>query len=98
VRTAYGVGKGCCRALGQMSRPMTAEAMAAFETKYGYKVSRFRVAVDAPAVYVNKANPIPCLNAYVGAVLMWYGYAFEAIYVVLGALLSASLLGILVYH
>jgi phosphate transport system substrate-binding protein len=42
-----------------MSRPMTAEAMAAFETKYGYKVSRFRVAVDARAVYVNKANPIP---------------------------------------
>ena len=42
---------------GPMSRPMTAEEMAAFETKYGYKVSRFRVAVDALAVYVNKANP-----------------------------------------
>lgn len=47
---------------GPMSRPMTAEEIAAFETKYGYKVSRFRVAVDALAVYVNKDNPIPCLT------------------------------------
>jgi phosphate transport system substrate-binding protein len=47
---------------GPMSRPMTAEEIAGFETKYGYKVSRFRVAVDALAVYVNKANPIPCLT------------------------------------
>jgi hypothetical protein len=29
---------------------------------------------------------------------MWYGYAFEAIYVVLGTALSASLLGMLIYH
>src|SRR5208283_32620 len=48
--------------LGPMSRPMTAEESAAFEAKYGYKVSRFRVAVDALAVYVNKDNPIPCLT------------------------------------
>ncbi len=47
---------------GPMSRPMTAEESAAFEAKYGYKVSRFRVAVDALAVYVNKDNPIPCLT------------------------------------
>ena len=47
---------------GPMSRPMTAEETAAFEEKYGYKVSRFRVAVDALAVYVNKDNPIPCLT------------------------------------
>jgi phosphate transport system substrate-binding protein len=47
---------------GPMSRPMSGEEIAAFETKYGYKVSRFRVAVDALAVYVNKANPIPCLT------------------------------------
>ena len=47
---------------GPMSRPMTAEESAAFEGKYGYKVSRFRVAVDALAVYVNKDNPIPCLT------------------------------------
>ena len=47
---------------GPMSRPMTAEEVAAFEKKYGYKVSRFRVAVDALAVYVNKDNPIACLT------------------------------------
>jgi len=29
---------------------------------------------------------------------MWYGYAFEAIYVVLGTALSASLIGMLIYH
>ena len=44
---------------GPMSRPMTAEKSAAFQGKYGYKVSKFRVAVDALAVYVNKDNPIP---------------------------------------
>jgi phosphate transport system substrate-binding protein len=44
---------------GPMSRPMTADEIAAFEKKYGYKVARFRVAVDALAVYVNKGNPIP---------------------------------------
>jgi len=44
-----------------MSRPMTAEEVDAFVTKYGYKPSGFRVAVDALAVYVNKDNPIPCL-------------------------------------
>lgn len=47
---------------GPMSRPMSAEEIAAFEQKYGYKVSSFRVAVDALAVYVNKANPIVCLT------------------------------------
>lgn len=47
---------------GPMSRPMTATEAAAFEEKYGYKVSRFRVAVDALAVYVNKQNPISCLT------------------------------------
>jgi hypothetical protein len=29
---------------------------------------------------------------------MWYGYAFEAIYVVLGTVLGATVLAILVYH
>ena len=41
---------------------MTAEETAAFEGKYAYKVSSFRVAVDALAVYVNKDNPISCLT------------------------------------
>ena len=29
---------------------------------------------------------------------MWYGHAFEAIYIVLGTVLTATVLGILVYH
>jgi hypothetical protein len=29
---------------------------------------------------------------------MWYGYAIEAIYILLGALLIATILGILIYH
>ena len=41
---------------------MTAEEIDAFEKKYGYKASGFRVAVDALAVYVNKDNPIRCLT------------------------------------
>ena len=44
---------------GPMSRPMTAEESAAFEGKYGYKLSSFRVAVDALAVYVNKTIQSP---------------------------------------
>lgn len=47
---------------GPMSRFMTAEEEGAFEKKFGYKVSAFRVAIDALAVYVNKDNPIPCLS------------------------------------
>ncbi|HUI22564.1 MAG TPA: phosphate ABC transporter substrate-binding protein PstS family protein [Methylocella sp.] len=47
---------------GPMSRPMTADEISAFEKKFGYKPARFRVAVDALAVYVNKDNPIPCLT------------------------------------
>jgi hypothetical protein len=29
---------------------------------------------------------------------MWYGYAFEAIYIVLSTVLTATVLGILIYH
>ena len=47
---------------GAMSRPMTMEESNAFEAQYGYKVTQFRVAVDALAVYVNKDNPIGCLS------------------------------------
>jgi phosphate transport system substrate-binding protein len=47
---------------GPMSIAMTAEEVAAFERKYGYKPSSFRVAVDALAIYVNKENPIQCLT------------------------------------
>jgi hypothetical protein len=30
--------------------------------------------------------------------LMWYGYTIEAIYIMLGTMLIASLLGMLIYH
>jgi hypothetical protein len=29
---------------------------------------------------------------------MWYGYAMEAIYIVLGTVLTVTILGILIYH
>ncbi|MBN1587094.1 MAG: phosphate ABC transporter substrate-binding protein PstS family protein [Candidatus Omnitrophica bacterium] len=44
--------------LGPMSRPMKSKEIDAFEAKYGYKPTVFRVALDALAVYVNKDNPI----------------------------------------
>ncbi|MGO9432514.1 PstS family phosphate ABC transporter substrate-binding protein [Rhodoblastus sp.] len=46
---------------GPMSRFMSAGEAEKFEKKFGYKVSNFRVAIDALAIYVNKDNPIPCL-------------------------------------
>jgi phosphate transport system substrate-binding protein len=48
--------------LAPMSRFMTSDEAAAFETKYGYKATGVRVAADALAVYVNKDNPIRCLT------------------------------------
>lgn len=47
---------------GPMSRPMKDKEIEAFEKKYGYKPSKYRVAVDALAVYVNKDNPIKCMT------------------------------------
>ena len=44
--------------LAPMSRPLTADEVRAFETKYGYKPTLFKVALDALALYVNKGNPI----------------------------------------
>jgi phosphate transport system substrate-binding protein len=46
---------------GPMSRAMRPAEMDAFESKYGYKPTLLRVAVDALAVYVNKDNPLKCL-------------------------------------
>lgn len=43
--------------LAPMSRPMTLEEITAFETKYGYKPTAYRIALDALAIYVNKENP-----------------------------------------
>jgi ABC-type phosphate transport system substrate-binding protein len=44
--------------LAPTSRPMTAEEVGAFEGKYGYKPTFYKVALDALAVYVNKDGPI----------------------------------------
>jgi phosphate transport system substrate-binding protein len=48
--------------LGPMSRPMSSQELDEFEAKYHYRPSSVRVAVDALAVYVNKANPVACLS------------------------------------
>ncbi|HEX9940657.1 MAG TPA: phosphate ABC transporter substrate-binding protein [Thermoanaerobaculia bacterium] len=48
--------------LGPTSRTMKAEEIDAFEKKYGYKPTAFRVAVDGIGVFVNKDNPVKCLT------------------------------------
>jgi len=47
---------------GPMSRPMKAGEEDDFEKKYGYKPTKFRTAVDALGVFVNKDNPVKCLS------------------------------------
>jgi phosphate transport system substrate-binding protein len=47
---------------GPMSRPMKPTEQDAFESKYGYKPTQVRVAVDALGVFVNKDNPIQSLS------------------------------------
>jgi phosphate transport system substrate-binding protein len=44
--------------MGQMSREMNDQELAAFQAKYGYAPTRIPVAVDALVVYVNASNPI----------------------------------------
>mgnify|MGYP002631448644 CR=1 FL=1 len=48
--------------LGPMSRAMKQKEIDAFESRFGYKPTPVRVAVDALAVFVNKDNPIKGLN------------------------------------
>jgi phosphate transport system substrate-binding protein len=48
--------------LAPMSRQMTPDELAGFETKYGYRPTGVLVAVDALAIYVHKDNPIACLT------------------------------------
>jgi phosphate transport system substrate-binding protein len=48
--------------MGQMSREMNPEELAAFEGKFGYAPTRVVVAMDALAVYVNANNPIEKLG------------------------------------
>lgn len=47
---------------GPMSRQMKDKEIEAFETRYGYKPTAIRVAIDALAVYVNKDNPLRSLS------------------------------------
>ncbi len=44
--------------LAPMSRPMTDDEVTAFSSKYGYKPTFYRIALDALAIYVSKGNPI----------------------------------------
>lgn len=48
--------------MGQMSREMNEQELAAFQAKYGYAPTRIPVAVDALVVYVNANNPIKQLR------------------------------------
>lgn len=48
--------------MGQMSREMSDQELAAFQAKYGYAPTRIPVAVDALVVYVNANNPIKQLH------------------------------------
>ena len=48
--------------LAPMSRAMKREEIAAFESKYGYKPTEIKVALDAVGFFVNKDNPIEALS------------------------------------
>ena len=48
--------------IGPMSRAMKSDEVDKFESKYGYKPTQIRTALDALGVYVNKDNPIEGLN------------------------------------
>ena len=48
--------------LGPMSRAMKGTEIDAFESKYGYKPTEIRVAIDALALFVHKDNPIESLS------------------------------------
>ena len=47
---------------GPMSRAMKDKEIEAFESRYGYKPTAIRVAIDALAVYVHKDNPIQAMD------------------------------------
>lgn len=48
--------------LGPMSREMKATEIDAFEKKFGYKPTAFKVAIDSLAIFVHKDNPIKGLS------------------------------------
>jgi len=47
---------------GPMSRAMKDKEIEAFESRFGYKPTAIRVAIDALAVYVHKDNPLDALD------------------------------------
>ncbi len=47
---------------GPMSRAMKDKEIEAFESRFGYKPTAVRVAIDALAVYVHKDNPLEALS------------------------------------
>jgi phosphate transport system substrate-binding protein len=47
---------------GPMSRAMKDKEIEAFESRFGYKPTPIRVAIDALAVYVHKDNPLDALS------------------------------------
>jgi len=47
---------------GPMSRPAKGTEIDSFESKFGYKPTFLRTAVDALAVFVHKDNPVPSLS------------------------------------
>jgi phosphate transport system substrate-binding protein len=47
---------------GPMSRKMKAKEVDAFESKYGFKPTTIRTSLDALAVFVQKDNPLDCLD------------------------------------
>jgi phosphate transport system substrate-binding protein len=47
---------------GPMSRAMTDKEIQEFETRFGYKPTAIRAAIDALAVYVHKDNPLESLT------------------------------------
>ena len=48
--------------LAPMAREMSAREIGEFRSRWGYEPTRFTVALDAIAVYVNKVNPLPSLT------------------------------------
>lgn len=48
--------------LGPMSRKMKDKELESFESRYNYKPTAIRVAIDALAVYAHKDNPVPGLS------------------------------------
>jgi len=48
--------------MGQMSREMNDQELAAFQAKFGYAPTRIPVAVDALVIYVNASNPVKQLR------------------------------------